>query len=203
MTSDYIFRKATFGGFNREDVIKYISEVKANEAKLTADLDSAQKELSLLKEQVQVEAQKNINTQNEWEDKFNKLAESHKNEIESIKQEYEEKLQNSILADRSAEEKVGTAMIDVRRYADLLMHETCEKIDKMAFDADEATAKTLSRVLDISSGIQTFSDKLNSILKDILTENEEICRELTGFKGSLKLPFEEASGKIQADLLGD
>lgn len=203
MTSDYVFKKAAFGGFNREDVIKYISEVKANEAKLTADLDSAKKEISLLKEQINLEAQKSINSQKEWEDKLRKLEESHKNEIESIKQEYEEQLQNSILADRSAEEKVGTAMIDVRRYADLLMHETCEKIDKMAFDADEATAKTLSRVLDISSGIQTFSDKLNAILKDILTENEEICKELTGFKGSLKLPFEEASGKIQADLLGD
>lgn len=203
MASDYIFRKSAFGGFNREDVIKYISDAKANEAKLVADLDSAQKEIALLKEQIQLEAQKNANSQKEWEDKINELDASHKNEIESIKQEYEEQLQNSILADRSAEEKVGTAMIDVRRYADLLMHETCEKIDKMASGADEAAAKTLSRVLDISSGIQSFSDKLNAVINDILTENEEICKELTGFKGTLKLPFEEASGKIQADLLGD
>ena len=69
--------------------------------------------------------------------------------------------------------------------------------------ADAATAKTLTRVLDISSGIQAFSDKLNTVLKDILMENEDICKELTGFKGSLKLPYEVASGKIMADILED
>ena len=32
-------------------------------------------------------------------------------------------------------------------------------------------------------------------IKDILEENETICKELTGFKGTLRLPFDEASGK--------
>ena len=203
MPSDYVFRKAAFGGFNREDVIAYISTLlgeisgykntienttKLNE-ELTAKLNDAEARYNTL--------------QQEYEKQIETLCESHNQETESIKQEYEEKLQNSVLADRSAEERVGTAMIDVRRYADLLIHETCDKIEKMSDDADAATAKTLSRVLDISSGIQAFSDKLNGILKDILMENEDLCKELTGFKGTLRLPFEEASGKIMADILED
>ncbi len=203
MPSDYIFRKAAFGGFNREDVIAYVSTLMAEISNHKTTIENTNK----LNEELNLklkEAEEKLNTlQQEHEKQIEILNESHNQEIESIKLEYEEKLQNSILADRSAEERVGTAMIDVRRYADLLIHETCERIEKMSENADAATAKTLSRVLDISSGIQAFSDKLNGILRDILMENEDLCKELTGFKGSLKLPFEEASGKIMADILED
>ena len=203
MASDYIFRKASFGGFNREDVIAYISTIKADEANLQAYLAEEKKKNEELLKQLHDAESKLADAEKDFESRIEAINDSHNNEIESIKQEYEEKLQNSLLADRSAEERVGSAMIDVRRYADLLIHETCEKIEKMSDDADNATAKTLSRVLDISSGIQAFSDKLNGILSDILMENEDLCKELTGFKGSLRLPFETASGKIMADILED
>lgn len=201
MPSDYVFRKAAFGGFNREDVISYISKIIAESENIKKALDAAEKTNEELNTKL-LSAQNELDSiRAEHQAEIEALVESHKTETENIKIEYEEKLQNAALADRSAEERVGTAMIDVRRYADLLITETCEKIDKMADDADSATAKTLSRVLDISSGIQSFSDKLNAILTDILSENEEICKELTGFKGSLRIPFETANGKIQAELL--
>ena len=203
MSSDFIFRKASFGGFNRDDVISYINNMKLNEDTLRAQIAEKDNLIAELNEKIACNQNETEQIKKEYEEKIIQLNESHINEIESIKNEYEEKIQNGILADRSAEERVGSAMIDVRRYADLLIQETCDKIDKISDDADNATAKTLSRVLDISSGIQTFSDKLNSILKDILEENETICKELTGFKGTLRLPFDEASGKIQADLLGE
>ncbi len=203
MPSDYVFRKATFGGFNRDDVIAYIGKMLAETELYKTAFENAEKTNAELQEKLKDAEEKLAGIQKEHENEIEALNESHKAEIDSIKIEYDEKLQNAILADRSAEEKVGTAMMDVRRYADLLINETCEKIDKMADDADNATAKTLSRVLDISSGIQTFSDKLNSILADILAENEEICKELTGFKGTLRIPFETANGKIQAELPED
>ena len=203
MSSDFIFRKASFGGFNKDDVISYINNMKLNEDTLRAQIAEKDNLIAELNEKIVCNQNETEQIKKEYEEKIIQLNESHINEIESIKNEYEEKIQNGILADRSAEERVGSAMIDVRRYADLLIQETCDKIEKMSDDADNATAKTLSRVLDISSGIQTFSDKLNSILKDILEENETICKELTGFKGTLRLPFDEASGKIQADLLGE
>lgn len=203
MSSDFIFRKASFGGFNRDDVISYINNMKLNEDTLRAQIAEKDNLIAELNEKIACNQNETDQIKKEYEEKIIQLNESHINEIESIKNKYEEKIQNGILADRSAEERVGSAMIDVRRYADLLIQETCDKIEKMSDDADNATAKTLSRVLDISSGIQTFSDKLNSILKDILEENETICKELTGFKGTLRLPFDEASGKIQADLLGE
>ena len=203
MASEYVFRKAAFGGFNREDVVAYISQLMNEAANYKTALENAEKTNEELRAKLVEADEKLQNAHQEYEKQLEIVSDSHKQELDNIKNEYEEKLQNSILADRSAEERVGTAMIDVRRYADLLIHETCEKIEKMSDDADQATAKTLSRVLDISSGIQAFSDKLNTILSDILMENEEMCKELTGFKGSLKLPFEQASGKIMSDILED
>ena len=164
MSSDFIFRKASFGGFNRDDVISYINNMKLNEDTLRAQIAEKDNLIAELNEKIVCNQNETEQIKKEYEEKIIQLNESHINEIESIKNEYEEKIQTGILADRSAEERVGSAMIDVRRYADLLIQETCDKIEKMSDDADNATAKTLSRVLDISSGIQTFSDKLNSIL---------------------------------------
>lgn len=199
MSSDFIFRKAAFGGFNRDDVLAYIAQLKQKEQELEAALQKEQEENQTLRQQ-------NDALRAEYEERIATLEAGHNEELSRIQNEYEEALlnaKNEALAERSAEERVGSAMLDVRRYADLLLHETCEKIDKMSDDADSAAAKTLARIFDISSGIRTFSDKLNSILKDLVDENEQICRELTDFKGSLRLPFEEASEKVNAEILGD
>lgn len=199
MSSDFIFRKAAFGGFNRDDVLAYIAQLKQKEQELEDALQKEQEEKQTLRQQ-------NDALKAEYEEKIATLEAGHNEELSRIQNEYEEALQkakNDALDERSAEERVGSAMLDVRRYADLLLHETCDKIDKMSDDADSAAAKTLARIFDISSGIRTFSDKLNSILKDLVDENEQICRELTDFKGSLRLPFEEASGKVNAEILGD
>lgn len=199
MSSDYIFRNAAFGGFNKNDVMQYIASIKEKEANLVAEKAELEKQLNQLKNENKEYAEK-IELLKQTEEAHINTIETIKAEKDAIVAEYEEKL-NNCLSDHSVEETVGAAMIDVRRYADMLLQETCDKIDTMASDADNAAAKTLTRVLDITSGIQTFSDKLNAVLADMINENEEICRELTNFKGTLKLPFETAAGKLEAEIL--
>ncbi len=203
MSDDIIFRKSVFGGFNRDDVIDYIEKIKTENAsvkKLLSDKESEVNQLKKEKEKLEStlneEKQKANESYIEYEDKIAALKEEYLNKIEDIKAENANNESNM-----SAEERVGSAMLDVRRYADLLLQETCDKINKMSDDADDAVSKTLERALDISSGIQTFSDKLNDILKDILDENDKICKELSSFKGTLKLPFEEVSGELDGKVL--
>lgn len=199
MSSDYIFRNSAFGGFKKEDVMNYITSIKEKESVTAKEIEELKKEnaelTSKLTEQHEKENSLNIEISALKEQLNNKNA-----EFEAVCSEYEEKLreQNSR---QNVEEAVGSAMIDVRRYADMLLQETCEKINTMSDNADNAAAKTLTRVLDISAGIQAFSDKLNSILADIISENENICRDLTVFKGSLKLPFETATNTLEAEIL--
>ncbi len=201
MPDDIIFRKAKFGGFNRDDVMSYIGAIKQNEETLILSNTEKDKIISELSEKINELNELLAKKDEERIDEINCLTNKFNSELTEIKAEYEEKVTKNIEADRAVQEKVGSAMIDVRRYADLLLNETCDKINNMSEKSDAATAKTLSRVLDISAGIQMFSDKLNSVIADILDENEKICKDLTDFKGSLRIPFEKANGKMISDII--
>lgn len=191
MESDAIFRTAAFGGFNKSDVISYIKNFKENEDKLLSEnkaLKEANDELNKKLPGLEADTLRLKTKLSETENK-------HNEELTRIQNEYEDKIkamQAEFDADRSAENKIGSAMLDVRRYADLLLSETCEKISEMAENADSATEKTLSRMFDLSAGIKAFSDKVNGILGDIIADSEEITKELSGFRGTLKIPFESA-----------
>lgn len=199
MSSDYIFRNTAFGGFKKEDVMNYITGIKEKESVTAKEIESLKKENSELSAKLESQ-QENENALNDEIAYLKEQINAKNAEFEAVCAEYEAKLQSKN-NEQSVEEAVGSAMLDVRRYADMLLQETCEKINTMSDNADAAAAKTLTRVLDISSGIQTFSDKLNAILADIINENENICRDLTSFKGSLKLPFEAATNTLEADIL--
>ena len=131
------------------------------------------------------------------------MEESYTAQMNALRTEYEEKVRCCAISDRSVQEVVGTAMLDVRRYADMLLQETCDKVNTISSNADDAAAKTLTRVLDISSAIRIFTERFNAIMTDITAENDRICRDITAFKGSLSLPFEIAVEKLDSEILTD
>lgn len=223
MDSDAVFRKAAFGGFNRDDVVSYIQSINGNAEKLASELESEKKKSESLQSELnstlkQLEdARSQLNKANdeinlsrikleEATKSFKEENESHKAQIQSIRNEYEQKiqsLQSHALSDAKAEQRIGTAMLDVRRYADMLVQEACDKVSVISNDADAAVIKTLSRVQDISSGIKAFSDKINIVLADLIKENEQITDELRDFKGSLITPFDAAIGELNTQVLGE
>ena len=97
MSSDFIFRKASFGGFNRDDVISYINNMKLNEDTLRAQIAKKDNLISELNEKIACNQNETDQIKKEYEEKIIQLNESHINEIESIKNEYEEKIQNGPL----------------------------------------------------------------------------------------------------------
>lgn len=217
MSSDYIFRNVAFGGFNKDDVIQYIKSMKKNEAdakaekaelirqiealkasnaELTESLTHAESESAKLKEE-------NAEIKTTYEAKLSETEELHTAQMNALISEYEEKIRCCAISDKSVQEAVGTAMLDVRRYADMLLQETCDKVNTISANADDAAAKTLTRVLDISSAIRLFTERFNAIMNDITAENDRICRDITSFKGSLRLPFETAVEKLDSEILTD
>ncbi len=265
MPSDSIFKKAAFGGFDRDDVMTYIAKMKKREAELTQTLTSAQEKNAELEKQLEdaetlskslknacnslkmeydekiaklteelrsaTDAQKcgdaeNLHSEdlesvkNSYEEQietlnkqifelkrdYENLKNNHNVQIESIKNQYEEKISNMECKEsdsRAAGERVGTVMLDVRRYADMLIQETCEKINGTSDDVECAVALTLSKLMNISSVIQNFSDKMSASLADMVKESETICKDLSQFKGSLKKPFGEASVKLHNEIFKD
>ena len=217
MSSDYIFRNVAFGGFNKDDVIQYITSMKKNEADAKAEkaelikqieaLKAANAELTESLTYAESESERlrdeNAEIKATYEAKLTELDEAFTAQTDALRTEYEEKVRCCAISDRSVQEAVGTAMLDVRRYADMLLQETCDKVNTISENADDAAAKTLSRVLDISSAIRIFTDRFNAIMNDITAENDRICRDITSFKGSLRLPFETAVEKLDSEILTD
>ena len=132
MPSDYVFRKAAIGGFNREDVIAYISTLLGEISSYKSTIENANKLNEELTTKLNdAEARYNA-LQQEHEKQIEILCENHNQETESMKQEYEEKLQNCVLADRSAEERVGTDQgpdKDTRRRTDSKEHQADRRSD--------------------------------------------------------------------------
>ena len=60
MASDYIFKKSAFGGFNREDVIAYISTMKAEESIIKNALEEEKAKNAELANMLQ-DAEKRLN----------------------------------------------------------------------------------------------------------------------------------------------
>lgn len=200
MDADVIFKTSAFGGFNKTDVMNYIKTLKEKEDLLNGEIKSLKEQNDALTTKLNYLDMLSADNKKQLDE----IEARHKDELTRIQNEYEEKfqqLQNDKEAEHHVEQKIGSAMLDVRRYADLLLQETCGKINTMAQNADDAAAKTLSRMLDISSGIQAFSDKVNSILSDIIAENEQLSNELTAFKGSVAVPFQTALGNLEIDVL--
>lgn len=175
MASDIIFRKAAFGGFKPEDVMTFVSSQKEAEILLKETIALKESEVNLLNGQI-----KSLSV-----------------EIERLKQENEDLLRQCE-SSKSAEEQIGSAMIDVRRFSDQLVDETKDRIIKMSGDAASAASNTLSRVNDISLGIKAFAEKLNSILGDVLLENESISNELSGFIEKIAQPYDEIAEQVES-----
>lgn len=238
MSSDYVFRNATFGGFNKDDVIQFITSMKKNEAAAVAEkaellkeiealraenaalteslatyqkneqassdsLSQAEKEISTLTEMIAHLKEELAETKSVCESKLQDKDTLTTAQIKAIRAEYEDKVRCCSTSDRSVQEAVGSAMIDVRRFADILLQETCDRINIMSDNADDAATKTLARILDISSSVRMFTERFNAIMTDISAENDRICREVTAFKGSLRIPFETAIDRLDTDILSD
>lgn len=129
------------------------------------------------------------------------LEESRVPEAENVKKECGEKLENeNAVSLCENEEIVGRAMLDVRRYANLLIKEICDKIYEASDSADEAVEFAISKLNVVSSKIDEFSEKVSSSLELISKEEHDILEYLNAFKGSLKTPFDEAAGKMKNEI---
>ena len=84
MSSDFVFRKAAFGGFNRDDVIAYINEAKINEAKLETEKELAQKRADELAEEIEALKASINELKSEHEAKINRPIAPQKNVLKHI-----------------------------------------------------------------------------------------------------------------------
>lgn len=177
MQENFSFR-TSFKGFNREDVINYINKILEESSDNISRIASLESEIAGLNVQLS-----DLKLSNE------RLTAENRNLIEE--KEYEQKRAESY-ADKSLEEKyearLGSALMDAKRFSDLLIQEANDKCSTLFSSASEAADKSSVVAKAISEELQKVSVSVSSTLS-ILTKNMRLISD------SLKNFSNEAESK--------
>ena len=171
MDGEILFRKSLFGGFNREDVMKYISQNSVDKS----SLESAQKKLESAEKELE---QKNA----EAESLKAKIAELE--ELVSEKQNEEEQAKALRPGfDTTADKLMRESMSYAQQYvesAELMARNIRENIILKASDAD----LKVSGMLDSVEDLIIKSEDFETALKDFKADFEAIKKSFEEDKKS-------------------
>jgi len=170
-----LFRKRFFGGFNRNDVVQYVSKLAKERNEYKNAVEAAQAEARVAAEEIEplrleVQVAKKA------------LAEAHeqmKNSVESEKQISEEK-------EKAIQEAKDTAS-EVERLKQELANE--KRLTKEEHSANENAQKELQR---LSSDYETLCNEHEAIKREV-----EVCRKLKAeaLESRIKIEKLEAAKK--------
>ena len=191
MEKDFVFRSSVFGGYKKQDVMGYLSELNAEKAALqqqyavvSHDAVSFSKRVSELETQTatlsavtaQLEGERLKAAQLERDSAAmqteNELLRTRINLLESEKARLTadcEKL-------RAVEAQLGAAMLDARVYSEKMMTDAGEKAATVNKDTGEAISRAASRVGALSGNLGEIAGVFNKALSEL----EERVRLLVG-----------------------
>lgn len=186
MESERILRTSIFGGFKREDVLKYVEELKTEIAALHAELQEkgasvqtlTQKvdELSAVCEQAKETEKKLEETDSALQSAKAQAAavqaenESLKKQVSSLDETkaYLEKRSEEV---RASEAQLGAAFLDARKYSDEIVTAANKKANETQTEASDSIAKQASEVARLSSDVDalaaSFTKSIESLHADI------------------------------------
>ena len=183
MAEEYVFRKASVGGFNRADVMAYIEKQKTELAAEREKNSELEKTVAELKEHTD-ELNKKLADIEEAAKKEQERFEDEKRRMEA---EYAAKSEK--LTAQTPEAKIGKAIIDVRRYSDELLRETTDKINTAADETDKTIFNTLMAIENMSSDLKEFSSRLTWTIDGLLADIGKLSADLNAQTGNLKVNF--------------
>ncbi len=163
MPENFSFR-SSMNGFNRNDVITYIDALIQEKQLLEVNLAAKDKEIFDLK--AELNALKSSINNSKAADDNDKCSEC------DIAKVYEARL--------------GAAMLDAKRFSEILVKEANDKAADLFADAFAAVEATSGKASEISRDLSDFNAMFNSSFK-LLHENINSLRtKLDGFKGEVE-----------------
>lgn len=164
MAENYIFRSAV-NGFNRSDVIAYIDSILREKAE-------AELRIAVLENEV-----------NELNSANNSLREIIVDE--NKKDEETCKCDNCDIA-KVYEARLGAAMLDAKRFSEILVKEANDKAAGMFSKAYESAEDTSVKAKDISENIVNINRQFNESFKALLDNMKKLGESLELFKSEVK-----------------
>ena len=180
MAENTSFRSA-FKGFNREDVVGYIAglmdkiaSAEKEAAALKGQLSEKETECGALREQLE-------QTQADHaalEEKYAAL-EQQSEELESKCREYDKQA-------RANEEKLGAAMLEAKRFSEMLVQEANDRACEVYRSAYETVSVSADSARAIEAKMKTLSDEFDSAMGDLRRTMRELIGNMSKFKESVQ-----------------
>lgn len=165
MDGETYFRKATFGGFNREDVMCYISSLKleceSQKELCKENSDALEQEVKKLKSELEEKEQELILLRK----KVTKLEKVEVSEQQLDADSDSDSKKNEKTADKLMRESMAYA----ERYiesAGLMAKNIKQETSKLVSDADERVGEMLTQVGTLSQQADEFKNNLTAIKKE-------------------------------------
>lgn len=201
MENERILRTSVFGGFKKEDVLKYVEELKAEISTLTEEIKEkantlsdlsdrvdalsaeceegkvAQEKLSETKEQVIV-----LETENQQLREDN-LALSKR--MATLDEE-EARLQSKAEEVKASEAQLGAAFLDARKYSDEIVTAANKKANETQSEASDSIATQAAEIARLSSDVDVLSETLTKSIEALHADISTLSAKLSKAAQSLK-----------------
>ncbi len=204
MDKDFVFRSSVFGGYNKNDVMGYLSELNAEKAALeqqytvvsrdavafskrVGELEEQTATLSAVTAQLESERQRAIELQRE------SAAQLTENELLKARIGLLESEKTRLAADcdklSAVEAQLGAAMLDARVYSEKMMTDAGAKAATVNKETGDAINRAAQRVGALSGSLTELSGLFNEALADLeervkllVGDMEKCAGELLGAK---------------------
>ncbi len=187
MTENVSFRSA-FNGFNREDVVGYIAglmeKIKAGEAettelkKLAEEQKAASEELKRECESLTIKMQQESNLRAALEEQ----CETQQARIDELERQLGECDRQS----RSNEVKLGAAMMDAKRFSEMLVQEANDRAGSVYRAAGESVTRSAARAREIKEQMKALSDEFERTMGFLRKNMNELIDGMADFNEEIK-----------------
>ena len=198
MNGDILFRTMPIGGFNKEDVLEYISglqkqisEYKKENADKERMLQDARRRENALTAQLEDYSSKADEYFN-LSEKYKKIINNREQKIESL-----EKTISTIEVDfertKDVEGQIGALVIDALLYSDKIIQSAKTSALEISSGTKASIEKAVSGVDEIGCDITEISENFGGVIDSLSKKLNELSSNLTGVADSL----DEADEKTQ------
>lgn len=190
-----LFRSATIGGFNKEDVMHYIELLKTSAVENETNLELAMKQLNEMHRRADVaeaklerETQKNEQLKADNE-KLTKRAEAAEEKNAALAKRLSS-FENSKSKLAAIEVQLGALMVDAHMYADKIVETAKQEAKRISEETKQIVAQAKSEISDISADFVAASDEYSRVLNVINTKISDLPIQFDAVSDSVKNDYE-------------
>lgn len=188
------------GGFNKEDVLEYISaqqqqvsELQQKIAEKERLIKDAERRESALKVQLE-DCNKKADEYFELSQNYSDTIETQRKKIESLEKTIRN-IEIGFERTKDVEGQIGALVIDALLYSDKIIHSAKSSALQISSGAKATIEKAVSGVDEIGSDISEISDNFGEVVTSLVKKLNLLSENLTGVADSLDKSGEDVAEK--------